>query len=159
MKKIQLFEPWFFIAFGVFQLHRIWGLIDEKAYIDFWMNTAGQNSIVYYFIIGVLEILCIMGIITFFKNIHSNYRWRWLYFAGAALILFDLSAISAGSVIGRVLLSAMFGINYLCRRSLLMLLLAAGTFSFILGIDLLVRILKQNRTKTERQQCSQISFR
>lgn len=82
-----------------------------------------------------------------------------LYFAGAALILADLSAISAGSVMGRFLLSAMFGVNYICRRSLLMLLLAAGTFSFILGTDLLVRILRQYRTKAESQQCSQISFR
>ncbi|MDD6268663.1 MAG: hypothetical protein PUA84_01210 [Oscillospiraceae bacterium] len=159
MKSIQLFEPWFFIAFGVFQLHRIWGLIDEQAYIDFWLNTVGQNSMVYYFIIGILEILCIMGIITFFRNIRRNYRWRMLYFAGAALILADLSAISAGSVMGRFLLSAMFGVNYICRRSLLMLLLAAGTFSFILGTDLLVRILRQYRTKAESQQCSQISFR
>ena len=27
MKKIYSFEPWFFIFFGVFHLHRIWGRI------------------------------------------------------------------------------------------------------------------------------------
>lgn len=32
MKKIYSYEPWFFIFFGLFHLHRIWGLADRDSY-------------------------------------------------------------------------------------------------------------------------------
>lgn len=35
-KKIIVWEPWFFMVFGLFHLHRIWGLIDRKSYAEFW---------------------------------------------------------------------------------------------------------------------------
>ena len=38
MKKIKAFEPWVFIFFGIFHLHRIWGLIDRKSYANFWLG-------------------------------------------------------------------------------------------------------------------------
>ena len=34
-EKIEKFEPWFFMFFGVFHFHRIWGLLDRKSYADF----------------------------------------------------------------------------------------------------------------------------
>ncbi len=38
MKKIEIYEPWFFLFFGLFHLHRIWGLIDRDSYADFWIG-------------------------------------------------------------------------------------------------------------------------
>lgn len=35
MRKIEIYEPWFFLVFGVFHLHRIWGLVDRKSYADY----------------------------------------------------------------------------------------------------------------------------
>lgn len=37
-KKIYAWEPYFFMFFGLFHLHRIWGLIDRKSYADFWVG-------------------------------------------------------------------------------------------------------------------------
>lgn len=31
-KKVLIWEPWFFMTFGLFHLHRIWGLIDRDSY-------------------------------------------------------------------------------------------------------------------------------
>ena len=28
MREISPFEPWFFILFGLFHLHRVWGVLD-----------------------------------------------------------------------------------------------------------------------------------
>ncbi len=41
-KKILAFEPWFFIFFGLFHLHRIWGLIDRNSY-NFTMKIGGTT--------------------------------------------------------------------------------------------------------------------
>ena len=30
MREISPFEPWFFILFGLFHLHRVWGLLDRE---------------------------------------------------------------------------------------------------------------------------------
>lgn len=45
MKKIELFEPWFFIFFGIFHLHRIWGIIDRKAYTEFWIGVMNEKGV------------------------------------------------------------------------------------------------------------------
>ena len=37
-KKVLIWEPWFFMTFGLFHLHRIWGLIDRDSYAGFWMG-------------------------------------------------------------------------------------------------------------------------
>ncbi|MGN0501824.1 MAG: hypothetical protein ACI4HN_02770, partial [Ruminococcus sp.] len=78
-KKILIFEPWFFIFFGLFHLHRIWGLIDRNSYAEFWTGVLENKGLFYFVLMGVLAILCILGIITFCKNLHSNYWWRWIY--------------------------------------------------------------------------------
>lgn len=35
MKKIYHYEPWFFIFFGIFHLHRIWGMVERESYAAF----------------------------------------------------------------------------------------------------------------------------
>ena len=52
MRKIYVYEPWFFIFFGIFHLHRIWGLIDRKSYADFWIGILEQRGIFYYSLMG-----------------------------------------------------------------------------------------------------------
>ena len=54
MKKIEVFEPWFFLFFGVFHLHRIWGLIDRNSYADFWISTLESKGALYYFLMVIL---------------------------------------------------------------------------------------------------------
>lgn len=93
MKKVEFYEPWFFLLFGVFHLHRIWGMIDRKSYAGFWIGILESRNVIYYGLMIVLAMFCLLGIITFFKNIHHNYWWRWIYIAGGSYVLFDLFAI------------------------------------------------------------------
>lgn len=76
MKEIYSYEPWFFIFFGLFHLHRIWGLVDRDAYATFWINVMERKGIFYFGLMGILTVLCVLGIITFFKNLRYNYWWR-----------------------------------------------------------------------------------
>lgn len=78
MKKIYLWEPWFFIFFGLFHIHRIWALIDRESYASFWMVILNSKGLPYFMIMGILAILCVLGIITFIKNRKNNYWWRWI---------------------------------------------------------------------------------
>lgn len=50
MKKIEVYEPYFFLFFGAFHLHRIWGLIDRKSYASFWVSVM-QNKRIFYFVL------------------------------------------------------------------------------------------------------------
>ena len=71
MKKIYSWEPWFFIFFGLFHMHRIWALFDRAAYASFWMGTMNDRGAAYFGIMGLLGILCILGIVTFFRERNS----------------------------------------------------------------------------------------
>lgn len=103
MKKIEFYEPWFFLLFGVFHLHRIWGMIDRKSYADFWIGILESRNVFYYGLMVVLAMLCFLGIICFFKNIHYNYWWRWIYIAGGGYLLFDLfAAIKPVTGLGKI---------------------------------------------------------
>lgn len=82
MKKIAFYEPWFFLLFGVFHLHRIWGMIDRKSYADFWIGILESRNAFYYVLMIILGMFCLLGLISFFKNIRHNYWWRWIYVAG-----------------------------------------------------------------------------
>ncbi|MGN0461075.1 MAG: hypothetical protein ACI4HZ_01370, partial [Ruminococcus sp.] len=62
-KKIFIFEPWFFIFFGLFHLHRIWGLIDRYSYAEFWTGVLENKGLFYFVLMGILAILCVLGII------------------------------------------------------------------------------------------------
>lgn len=108
MKKIYLWEPWFFIFFGLFHIHRIWALIDRESYASFWMGILNSKGLPYFMIMGILAILCVLGIITFIKNRKNNYWWRWIYIFGGGYVLFDLFAIATGLKFWSRLLQLMF---------------------------------------------------
>ena len=82
MKRIFAWEPWFFIFFGVFHMHRIWALIDRQSYADFWMGIYEEKSVTYFVLMGLLAGLCILGIVTFIRERKANYLWRWIYIFG-----------------------------------------------------------------------------
>lgn len=96
MKKIEKFEPMIFMFFGIFHLHRIWGLIDRKSYADFWLGIMEKKNVVYFFLMCILIVLCIWGIWIFLKNLHHNFWWRWIYVLCGGYVLFDLFAIATG---------------------------------------------------------------
>ena len=52
MKKIYAWEPWFFIFFGIFHLHRIWGLFDRVSYADFWLGILENKGAFYFILMG-----------------------------------------------------------------------------------------------------------
>lgn len=110
-KKIFAWEPWFFIFFGLFHLHRIWGLINRSSYAQFWIGILETKGLFYFVLMGILALLCILGIITFFQNQYNNYWWRWIYLFGGVYVLFDLFAIAVGLDFWNRLLLWMFDIN------------------------------------------------
>lgn len=67
-KKIFAWEPVFFLFFGLFHLHRIWGMIDRKTYADFWLGILENRGVFYFILMGLLAILCIAGVITFLET-------------------------------------------------------------------------------------------
>ena len=68
VKKIYVWEPWFFIFFGVFHLHRIWALYDRRSYASFWIGIMQNKGVEYFLIMGILAALCIIGICTFIRE-------------------------------------------------------------------------------------------
>ena len=67
MKKIEVYEPYFFLFFGLFHLHRIWGLVDRESYASFWVGVMENKGIFYFVLMGILAVLCILGIRTFLR--------------------------------------------------------------------------------------------
>lgn len=139
MRTIKTYEPWFFIFFGLFHLHRIWGLIDRKSYADFWIGAMKEKGLFYYSLMGVLAIFCILGIITFFKELHKNYWWRWIYLLGGGYLLFDLFAIATGLSFWNELLMFMFDTSSPYWNILWSAFISLGGAVFILGIILLIK--------------------
>ena len=76
MRKIYNLEPWFFIFFGIFYLHRIWALIDRESYASFWLGIMRSKGLLYFLLMGILSVLCILGIVTYIKERGKNYWWR-----------------------------------------------------------------------------------
>ena len=148
MKKIYFFEPWFFLFFGVFHLHRIWGLIDRKSYAEFWLNVMESRGALYFGLMIILSVLSILGIIVFFKELHSNYTWRWIYLCGGAYLLFDLFAIAVGLEFWHDLILMMFDTSAWYWNLLWGGFIILGGLVFVLGISLLV---KRNARKYEQQ--------
>ena len=110
MKRIYTWEPWFFIFFGLFHIHRIWALIDRETYASFWMGIMEKKGLPYFLIMGILAGLCVLGIITFIREWKGNYLWRWIYVFGGIYVLFDLFAIAIGLEAWQKLLGSMFDI-------------------------------------------------
>lgn len=140
MKKIKAFEPWVFIFFGVFHLHRIWGLIDRKSYADFWLGIMKNRGAFYYVLMGILAGLCICGIITFLKNLRNNFWWRWIYIFCGGYLLFDLFAIITDLEFWHELILKMFDISASYWNVLWGLFIVLGGFSLALGIYLQRRL-------------------
>ena len=138
-KKILIWEPWFFIAFGLFHLHRIWGLIDRNSYAEFWISVLENKGLFYFVLMGILAILCILGIITFAQNRHSGYWWRWIYLFGGVYVLFDLFAIAVGLKFWNRLLLRMFDVNSIYWNGVWLFFILLGGFAFVLGVKLLIQ--------------------
>ena len=139
MKKIYWFEPLFFLFFGIFHLHRIWGLIDREAYSRFWLNALESKGAVYYSLMIILTGLCMLGIIVFFKELKHNYWWRWIYLCGGAYLLFDLFAIAAGLGFWNELLVKMFDTTAWYWNLLWGGFILLGFTVFVLGVYLLAK--------------------
>ena len=144
MKRIFAWEPWFFIFFGVFHMHRIWALIDRQSYADFWMGIYEEKGVAYFVLMGLLAGLCIIGIVTFIRERKANYLWRWIYVFGGAYVLFDLFAIAIGLEIWKKLLSAMFDTTSTLWNPIWIFFIVLGCAVFVLGIRLLVIRKKEN---------------
>ena len=138
MKKIEAFEPWIFLFFGVFHLHRIWGLFDREAYVVFWIAVMERKNWFYFLLLGILAILCVLGIVVFLKNLHHNYWWRWIYVFGGGYVLFDLFAIATGWEFWRQLILRMFDVNAPYWNLLWLLFILMGGAVFLLGMKLLM---------------------
>lgn len=136
-KKILVWEPWFFIVFGLFHLHRIWGLVDRNSYAEFWLDVLNNKGVFYFTLMGTLSILCIFGIVTFIKNRRNNYWWRWIYLFGGAYLLFDLFAIAVGLEFWNKLLMWMFDVTSIYWNVIWSFFILLGGFVFVLGINLL----------------------
>ena len=138
-KKIYAWEPYFFMFFGLFHLHRIWGLIDRKSYANFWVGLMESKGIMYFVVMILLASLCIVGIITFGKNKGKNYWWRWIYIFGGSYVLFDLFAIAIGLEVWNKLILIMYDINAPYWNVLWSGFILLGGFVFALGVRLLVQ--------------------
>ena len=138
-KKIYAWEPYFFMLFGLFHLHRIWGLIDRKSYADFWVGLMESKGIMYFVVMILLASLCILGIITFCKNKGKNYWWRWIYIFGGSYVIFDLFAIAIGLEVWNNLILMMYDINAPYWNVLWLAFILLGGFVFTLGVRLLVQ--------------------
>lgn len=139
MKRIFAWEPWFFIFFGVFHMHRIWALIDRQSYADFWMGIYEEKGVTYFVLMGLLAGLCILGIVTFIRGRKANYLWRWIYIFGGIYVLFDLFAIAIGLEVWQKLLEVMFDISSPYWNIIWGFFILLGTAVFILGIKLMFK--------------------
>lgn len=119
-------------------MHRIWGLVDRTSYAAFWINVLENKGMIYFVLMGVLAFLCILGMITFFKNLHHNYWWRWIYLFGGGYVLFDLFAIATGLEAWHKLLMAMFDMTASYWNLLWGGFVILGGAVFVLGCRLLV---------------------
>ncbi len=138
-RKILPWEPWFFLAFGLFHLHRIWGLIDRSSYAAFWLGILEKKGLFYFLLMGILAVLCVLGIAAFLKNRRNNFWWRWVYLFGGAYLLFDLSAIALNLAFWNKLLLWMFDTTSIYWNFVWSFFLLLGGFAFVLGINLLLK--------------------
>ncbi len=139
MKRIYAWEPWFFIFFGLFHLHRIWALIDREAYASFWLGVMRSRGVIYFLLMGILSMLCILGIVTFFREHGRNHWWRWIYIGGGSYLLFDLFAIATGLDFWQELLDRMFDTRAVYWNLVWGSFILLGGIVFVLGIILLAK--------------------
>ncbi|MDL2300267.1 hypothetical protein LJC01_01335 [Clostridiaceae bacterium OttesenSCG-928-D20] len=109
--KINWFEPIVFLFFGLFHIHRIWGLIDRDSYSSYWLSLLNNQGFIYYILMGIMSVLCIAGILVFIRNTGKNHWWRWFYIFGGGYVLFDLCCILVGWSFWNRLLNWMFEVT------------------------------------------------
>ncbi len=95
---------------------------------------------------GILALLCILGIATFIKNRNDNYWWRWIYLFGGIYVLFDLFAIAIGLEFWKKILLRMFDVNSIYWNAVWIFFVMLGGFAFALGMNLLIQ---RNKFKNE----------
>lgn len=132
------------MAFGLFHLHRIWGLIDRNSYAGFWLGALENKGLFYFALMGILAALCVLGVVTFVKNRRSNCWWRWVYLFGGAYLLFDLFAIATGLEFWNELLLRMFDVTSAYWNAVWSFFILLGGLAFALGIKLLLHRKKIN---------------
>ncbi|SCW62221.1 hypothetical protein SAMN02910456_02220 [Ruminococcaceae bacterium YRB3002] len=140
--RIHAWEPWFFLFFGVFHLHRIWGLVDRQSYASFWLGIMENKGWPYFVIMGVLAALCVLGIVTFIRELGHNFWWRWVYIGGGAYLLFDLFAIATGMRFWNELIMKMFDTTLPYWNVIWSAFILLGGAVFVLGIILLRKRVK-----------------
>ena len=136
-QRIYWFEPWFFLLFGLFHLHRIWGLFDRRGYAGFWLGVLEERGPLYFALMGLLAALCFAGLWAFFRCRRDNPWWRWLYVFGGGYVLWDLFAIAAGLDFWRALLYRMFDVSSPLWNLIWGGFTALGGGVFLLGLFLL----------------------
>ena len=139
MKQIKSYEPWIFIFFGLFHLHRIWGLVDRKSYANFWIGVLENKGAFYFILMGAITMLCLLGLITFFKNRHCNYWWRWIYLVGGSYLLFDLFAIAIGLDFWQQVLLNLYDTTSIYWNFIWSIFILLGAMVFTLGISLIIK--------------------
>lgn len=139
LRRIYAWEPWFFIFFGIFHMHRIWALFDREGYASFWLGIMTRKGITYFLLMGILATLCILGIVTFIRERKKNYWWRFIYIFGGMYLLFDLFAIATGLKFWQILLEMMFDTTSRYWNIIWGFFILLGTFVFVLGIRLLIK--------------------
>ncbi|MBR5973712.1 MAG: hypothetical protein IK020_00845 [Clostridiales bacterium] len=150
MKKIYAWEPWFFLFFGVFHMHRIWALVARESYASFWMGIMEEKGAFYFILMGILALLCVVGIITFVRERKNNYWWRWIYLCGGAYVLFDLFAIATGMAFWQDILNKMFDTKSSYWNLIWGFFILLGTAVFALGIKLLRKSHSDRYRKTDQ---------
>lgn len=149
-KKIYWWEPYFFIFFGLFHLHRIWGLFDRESYATFWMGILENKGVPYYATMGILALMCIAGIIVFIRERKQNYWWRWIYIFGGSYVLFDLFAIAIELESWKKLLDMMFDTNAPYWNICWSFFIILGGFALFLGVSLLIKWKNSRRSEWEK---------
>ena len=137
IKTIHAWEPWFFLFFGIFHLHRIWALIDRESYASFWMGILESKGWPYFVLMGLLVGLCVIGIVTFIRERGHIFWWRWIYIGGGSYVLFDLFAIATGMKMWADLLAKMFDVNSPYWNVVWGFFIVLGGLVFVLGLSLL----------------------
>jgi hypothetical protein len=134
--RILWFESWVMILFGLFHLHRVWGLINRSDYARFWMGLMNSRGAVYYLITATLFIPCLAGIIVFFSSIKQNYWWRWIYIFGGGYVILDLLSQLFKVEFVIAMLKSMFDTENPYWNVLWGFFVILGGFVFTLGIIL-----------------------
>ena len=137
MREVRPFEPWFFILFGLFHLHRVWGLLDRESYAAFWLGVLTERGVFYWTLMAALGGMCLLALALFFRCFRERCWWRWVYLFGVGYVLFDLFAIAADLPFWHRLLTAMFDTAAWYWNWLWSAFVVLGGACLLLGICLL----------------------